>query len=79
MVAELEVIRPRGPMDKASAHGAGDCRFESCQDHCSTVGNTAVFQSEIHRFKSQRRTEDDVQSLFVHRISNRHSAETRHH
>ena len=22
--------RPRGPMDKASAHGAGDCRFESC-------------------------------------------------
>ena len=28
--------RPRGPMDKASAHGAGDCRFESCrgQPHC---------------------------------------------
>ena len=24
--------RPRGPMDKASAHGAGDCRFESYQD-----------------------------------------------
>ena len=23
----------RGPMDKASAHGAGDCRFESCRDH----------------------------------------------
>ena len=22
---------PRGPMDKASAHGAGDCRFESCR------------------------------------------------
>ena len=23
--------RPRGPMDKASAYGAGDCRFESCR------------------------------------------------
>ena len=22
---------PVGPMDKASAHGAGDCRFESCR------------------------------------------------
>ena len=22
---------PRGPMDKASAYGAGDCRFESCR------------------------------------------------
>ena len=25
------MCRPRGPMDKASAHGAGDCRFESCR------------------------------------------------
>ena len=25
--------RPRGPMAKASAHGAGDCRFESCRGH----------------------------------------------
>ena len=25
------INRPRGPMDKASAHGAGDCRFESCR------------------------------------------------
>ena len=25
---------PCGPMDKASAHGAGDCRFESYQGHC---------------------------------------------
>ena len=23
--------RSRGPMDKASAYGAGDCRFESCR------------------------------------------------
>ena len=25
---------PRGPMDKASAYGAGDCKFESCRGHC---------------------------------------------
>ena len=25
--------RPRGPMDKASAHGAGDCKFDSCRGH----------------------------------------------
>ena len=25
--------RSRGPMDKASAYGAGDCRFESCRGH----------------------------------------------
>ena len=36
--AELLVIGsitiwPRGPMDKASAYGAGDCRFESCRGH----------------------------------------------
>ena len=24
---------PRGPMDKASAYGAGDCRFETCRGH----------------------------------------------
>ena len=24
---------PRGPMDKALAYGAGDCRFESCRGH----------------------------------------------
>ena len=27
------INRPRGPMDKASAYGAGDCRFESCRGH----------------------------------------------
>ena len=26
-------IWPRGPMDKASAYGARDCRFESCRGH----------------------------------------------
>jgi hypothetical protein len=29
--------RPRGPMDKASAYGAGDCRFESCRGHFASV------------------------------------------
>ena len=30
MLAEAaDSQRPRGPMDKASAYGAGDCRFES--------------------------------------------------
>ena len=28
---------PRGPMDKASAYGAGDCRFESCRGHCALL------------------------------------------
>ena len=30
---------PRGLMDKASAHGAGECRFES---YCSAVASTQV-------------------------------------
>ena len=29
----FEINWPRGPMDKASAYGAGDCRFESCRGH----------------------------------------------
>ena len=34
--------RSRGPMDKASAYGAGDCRFESCRDHdCHAVSGVA--------------------------------------
>ena len=28
---------PRGPMDKASAYGDGDCRFESCRGHFAIV------------------------------------------
>ena len=32
---------PRGPMDKASACGAGDCRFESCRGHRQCVDNCA--------------------------------------
>ena len=32
--AVCRLHRPRGPMDKASAYGVGDCRFESCRGHC---------------------------------------------
>ena len=37
--------RPRGPMDKASAHGAGDCRFESCRGH---LHNTPACRCHLH-------------------------------
>ena len=36
--------RPRGPMDKASAYGAGDCRFESYRGHLIVRGH------EMHNF-----------------------------
>ena len=36
------VTRPRGPMDKASAYGAGDCRFESCRGHLSQARNGSL-------------------------------------
>jgi hypothetical protein len=29
----VQVIRPRGPMDKASVFGTEDCRFESYRGH----------------------------------------------
>ena len=38
---------PRGPMDKASAYGAGDCRFESCRGHFVTA---SLSVSWIHSF-----------------------------
>ena len=50
--------RPRGPMDKASAYGAGDCRFESCRghirhllDHCKVRGSSprGTIASSIYR------------------------------
>ena len=31
----VQVIRPRGPMDKASVFGTEDCRFESYRGHYS--------------------------------------------
>ncbi len=33
--SDIALNRPRGPMDKASAYGAGDCRLESCRGHCA--------------------------------------------
>ena len=42
VAAETQSTWPRGPMDKASAYGAGDCRFESCRGHCSKQGRGAL-------------------------------------
>ena len=42
VAAETQSTWPRGPMDKASAYGAGDCRFESCRGHCSKQGCGAL-------------------------------------
>ena len=40
---------PRGPMDKASAYGAGDCRFESCRGHyCMIVSGHQCMAGRAH-------------------------------
>ena len=44
VVTETSNMWPRGPMDKASAHGAGDCRFESCRGHRSNHGCAALHE-----------------------------------
>ena len=36
-------IWPRGPMDKASAYGAGDCRFESCRGHYARLPSVICY------------------------------------
>ena len=41
--------RPRGPMDKASAYGAGDCRFESCRGHLHDAACYAASASACTR------------------------------
>ena len=38
-------IWPRGPMDKASAYGARDCRFESCPGHFAAASVCALFRT----------------------------------
>ena len=40
-LAQAGVNRPRGPMDKASAHGAGDCRLESYRGQLSCLASVA--------------------------------------
>ena len=40
-------VRPRGPMDKASAYGAGDCRFESCRGHWPSRRNANGSRSHM--------------------------------
>ena len=39
----FHINRPRGPMDKASAHGAGECRFESYRGHLCNCFNLHIF------------------------------------
>ena len=39
---------PRGPMDKASAYGAGDCRFESCRGHFISAEHTQIASRKHH-------------------------------
>ena len=39
--------RPRGPMDKASAYGAGDYRFESYRGHHPAEGRSASQTEEL--------------------------------
>ena len=38
-------MRPRGPMDKTSANGARECRFESCRSHLSMAALVPVLYS----------------------------------
>ena len=38
-LAQAIVNRPRGPMDKASAHGAGDCRLQSYRGQLSWLAS----------------------------------------
>ena len=47
---EYLMIRwPRGPMDKASAYGAGDCRFESCRGHSQSIMCSVNQVTSAHR------------------------------
>ena len=43
---------PRGPMDKASAYGAGDCRFESCRGHLRFQHDTVAHSLHIKIMQS---------------------------
>ena len=36
-------------MDKASAYGAGDCRFESCRGHCMRVSDMCPFSRKTRK------------------------------
>ena len=47
---------PRGPMNKASAYGAGDCRFESCRGHCIWRAQYDVQSGIVRRIRMQNHT-----------------------
>ena len=52
------IIWPRGPMDKASAHGAGDCRFESCRGQ--SMSCCARYYDSCHFFRSHTQPHFDT-------------------
>ena len=54
---ETRFSRPRGPMDKASAYGAGDCRFESCRDHRLLIKSMSAFNLRV---KFEGKNHDEV-------------------
>ena len=58
--------RPRGPMDKASAYGAGDCRFESYQGQALLRHNGLLSVSP-----SSQITSADVSGNFNNMVCNR--------
>ena len=48
-----ELRWPRGPMDEASAYGAGDCRLESCRGHLGVAHRVAMGANGLPRELSQ--------------------------
>ena len=46
--------RPRGPMDKASAYGAGDCRLESCRGHSLLLSDMSAYSESTHDVSNLR-------------------------
>ena len=55
---------PRGPMDKASAYGAGDCRFESCRGHyhCFSMRSS----NNVCRRRSREKEMNNEKKIMLH-------------
>ena len=66
-------------MDRASAHGAGDCRFESCRGHCARMDIVALDVTNIFewyqyttnsiRVRSHTNTHTYVCACYVYHVS----------
>ena len=50
----IQQHRPRGPMDKASAYGAGDCRFESCRGHFIFAAGKRIAHEYLQTHQQRR-------------------------